>query len=165
MHWYLVHTKPRQEQCALENLERQGYTCYLPMLNAEKIRRGHLVIACEPLFSRYLFVRLGQDRSSQSWTPIRSTKGVCNLVRFGAEPAKVADDLIAFLQEQETLIQGMPQRLFEAGDKVQLQQQPFTGIEGIYQMAAGEQRAMVLIELMQRSVSVSVSLASLRKAV
>jgi hypothetical protein len=25
MHWYLVHTKPRRERCALENLQRQGY--------------------------------------------------------------------------------------------------------------------------------------------
>ena len=28
--WYLIHTKPRQEHIALTNLERQGYTCYLP---------------------------------------------------------------------------------------------------------------------------------------
>ena len=30
-HWYLIHTKPRQESVALENLERQGYQCYLPV--------------------------------------------------------------------------------------------------------------------------------------
>ncbi|MEN9764019.1 MAG: transcription/translation regulatory transformer protein RfaH, partial [Pseudomonadota bacterium] len=37
--WYLVHTKPRQEDIALMNLERQGYTCYLPRLSVEKARR------------------------------------------------------------------------------------------------------------------------------
>jgi transcriptional antiterminator RfaH len=30
MHWYLVHTKPIQEKCALDNLQRQGFKCYLP---------------------------------------------------------------------------------------------------------------------------------------
>ncbi len=34
--WYLIHTKPRQEHIALTNLERQGYTCYLPLLRVEK---------------------------------------------------------------------------------------------------------------------------------
>ena len=38
MHWYLIHTKPRQELRALENLERQGYECYLPLLPTEKIQ-------------------------------------------------------------------------------------------------------------------------------
>ena len=38
--WYVVHTKPRQEDKALLNLERQGYRCYLPRLTVEKIRRG-----------------------------------------------------------------------------------------------------------------------------
>ncbi len=75
MHWYLVHTKPRQEKCALENLQRQGFQCYLPTLPAEKLRQGVLTVADEPLFPRYLFIRLGQGDSAKSWAPIRSTKG------------------------------------------------------------------------------------------
>ena len=60
MHWYLVHTKPWQEKCALENLQRQGFQCYLPALPSEKLRQGMLVVKDEPLFPRYLFIRLGQ---------------------------------------------------------------------------------------------------------
>ena len=37
--WYLIHTKVRQERCAQDNLERQGYTCFLPQIRAEKLRR------------------------------------------------------------------------------------------------------------------------------
>ena len=44
MHWYLVHTKPRQEGLALENLERQGYECYLPTLPSEKLRQGVVTV-------------------------------------------------------------------------------------------------------------------------
>lgn len=60
MHWYLVHTKPKQEKYALENLQRQGYECYLPLLLSERIRQGILMVTDEPLFPRYLFIRLGQ---------------------------------------------------------------------------------------------------------
>ena len=39
----------------------------------------------------------------------------------------------------------------------------FAGIEGIYQMAEGERRVMVLVELLSKPVSVRVSPAGLRK--
>ncbi len=86
MHWYLVHTKPRLEKCALDNLDRQGYQCYFPTIPFEKLRQGLLTVADEPLFPRYLFIRLGQGDSAKSWAPIRSTKGVSRLVSFGIEP-------------------------------------------------------------------------------
>ena len=38
--WYVIHTKPRQEQRALTNLAQQGYQCYLPMITREKLGRG-----------------------------------------------------------------------------------------------------------------------------
>ena len=40
MHWYLIYTKPRQEKVALQNLEQQGYQCYLPLLPKEKLRHA-----------------------------------------------------------------------------------------------------------------------------
>ena len=163
MHWYLVHTKPRQEKCALENLERQGYQCYLPTLSSEKLRQGVLTMMDEPLFPRYLFIRLGQDDSAKSWAPIRSTKGVSRLVSFGVEPAKVDDDLIELLRAQETSAQGEPERLFKHGELVRLTNAPFTGIEGIYQMADGERRVIVLIEMLSKQVAVRVAPAGLRK--
>ena len=163
MHWYLVHTKPRQEKCALENLQRQGYQCYLPTLPSEKIRQGVLTVVEEPLFPRYLFIRLGQSDSAPSWAPIRSTKGVSRLVSFGGEPAKVADSLVEALRAQEAAVQAAPQRLFQPGDRVRLTEAPFAGIEGIYHMADGERRVMVLIELLSKQVQVRVAPAHLRK--
>jgi transcriptional antiterminator RfaH len=163
MHWYLVHTKPRLEKCALENLERQGYECYLPFHPAEKLHRGKLSIIDTPLFPRYLFIRLGQDLSALSWGPIRSTKGVSCLVRFGNEPARADDALIDLLKSHEHALQTEPERLFNPGEAVRLTEGAFNGIEGIYQIADGEQRAMVLIEMLSKPVAIRVETASLRK--
>ncbi len=163
MHWYLVHTKPRQERCALDNLQRQGFQCYLPTLPSEKLRQGMLTVADEPLFSRYLFIRLGQGDSAPSWAPIRSTKGVSRLVSFGVEPAKVADNLVEALRAQEASVQAEPERLFKPGERVLLTEAPFADIEGIYQVADGERRVMVLIELLSKQVRMRVTPASLRK--
>jgi len=163
MHWYLVHTKPRQEKCALENLQRQGYQCYLPTLPSEKLRQGAVMVMEEPLFPRYLFIRLGQRDSDPSWAPIRSTKGVSRLVSFGVEPAKVSDSLVEALRAQEASVQAEPEQLFKPGERVRLTETPFAGIDGIYQMADGECRVMVLIELLSKQVWVRVAPASLRK--
>ena len=163
MHWYLVHTKPRQERCALTNLERQGYQCYLPFFQQEKLRQGALAVVSEPLFPRYLFICLELGETAQSWAPIRSTNGVSRLVSFGTEPAKVDDRVVELLRAHEVSVQGAPERLFEFGQRVSLTEGPLAGIEGLYQMADGERRAMVLIELLSKPLIVRVPPATLRK--
>lgn len=163
MNWYLVHTKPRQEKCALDNLHRQGYECYLPTIPSEKLRQGLLTVSDEPLFPRYLFIRLGAGDSAKSWAPVRSTKGVSRLVSFGIEPARLDDGLIELLRTKELSVQVEPERLFKQGERISLTETPFAGIEGIYQMADGESRVMVLIEILSKPVAVSVAPASLRR--
>ncbi len=160
-HWYLVHAKPRQEKVALENLERQLYPCYLPVFRAEKVRRGVLSVTEEPLFTRYLFVQLDTDCKARSWAPIHSTRGVARLVRFGSEPARVSDELIAALREREAQT-SEAKRLFQSGQLVRMTEGPFAGVEGIFQMADGQLRAMVLIEMLSRPVAVSVNPAALK---
>ncbi len=163
MHWYLIHTKPRQELRALENLQRQGYECYLPLLPTEKIQQKLVAIVDEPLFPRYLFIRLDSSQSGKSWAPIRSTLGVSKLVTFGMEPAKVDHALIEFLRENEAKISEKPQRLFDVGDRLLVTDGPFAGIEAIYQMSNGEGRVMVLIELLSKPVKIVMAPQSLKK--
>ena len=38
--WYLVYTKSQQERVALENLSRQRYTAYLPLLRYRRRRKN-----------------------------------------------------------------------------------------------------------------------------
>jgi transcriptional antiterminator RfaH len=163
MHWYVIHTKPRQEQRALDNLAQQGYVCYLPMLATEKLRRGALKVVQEPLFARYLFIQLDSCNSGKSWAPIRSTLGVSRLVSFGTEPAKVDARLIEALQANNRSLCEEPQRLFKPGDPVQIKDGAFAGLQAIYQMPNGENRAMVLIEILTKAVKLTLSPASLRK--
>ena len=87
--WYVVHTKIRQEALAMTNLNRQGFECYVPMIKMEKMRRHKATLVKEPMFPRYLFIRLDTSGSGPSWSPIRSTLGVSQLVRFGGQPAVV----------------------------------------------------------------------------
>ncbi len=160
--WYLVHTKPRQEDVALLNLERQGYACYLPRLPVEKIRRGKAVATTEPLFPRYLFVQLDASGQGQSWSPIRSTLGVSTLVRFGTQPARVDDALVALLRQREH--ERPLQTLFEPGQAVRITEGPFAGLEAVYQTPDAERRSMILLEILSRPVVMRIETGALRPA-
>ena len=163
MCWYVIHTKPRQEQRALANLIQQGYQCFLPMLTLEKLKRGRLHLVEEPLFPRYLFIYLDNSRHGQNWAPIRSTIGISSLVSFGNTPAKIDVGLIALLQAQQDGLAVAPERLFHQGQVLLVSDGPFAGLEAIYQMQSGENRAMVLIELMGKVAQMQIAPASLRK--
>lgn len=157
--WYVIQTKPRQEFRAFEQLENQAYTCFLPTLSVQKIRRDKLEVTVEPLFSRYLFIRLNTVDSN--WSALRSTRGVSRLIAFGGELPTVPDECIDALRQAPTE-QQVP--LFQPGERVRIATGALAGLEGIYQMADGEARAMVLIELLCQPQKIKLGLELLRKA-
>lgn len=157
--WYVVHTKPRQETRALENLQNQGFHCFLPMMQVQKLRNQRVQTVAEPMFSRYLFIQL--DDTTQNWGPIRSTLGVSKLVSFGPQPAKVPPEFIDFLKEapQEAL-----ERMFAPGDSVLVASGPLQGLEGKYIAHDGETRGFVLVDLLGQPQKLRMAVESLRVA-
>lgn len=161
MNWHLIHTKPRQEQIALTNLQQQGYECYLPVRRYEAQASSGLVIMAEPLFPRYLFIRIGSGNQAKGWGPVRSTRGVSRLVCFGNEPAKADDKLVDALRLCDGRIQSLP--AFSHGDRVVVDYGPLNGLEALYQTHEGEKRAMILIEMLSRPTIVRIDRQHLRK--
>ena len=157
--WYLVQSKPRNEARALENLVRQGYETYLPLMEVERLQRGKLLKKMEPLFPRYLFLHL--EEGNDNWGPIRSTLGVAGLVRFGQAYAVVSHEVMEAVRERT---QDIRKTLFESGDNIRVVSGPLLGLEGVFEIADGEQRSFVLLEFMQKQQRVSVSTADLRAA-
>jgi len=155
--WYLVQSKPRNELRALENLVRQGYETYLPLMEVERLQRGKLLKKMEPLFPRYLFLHL--EEGNDNWGPIRSTMGVAGLVRFGQAYAVVSNEVMEAVRERT---QDIKKTLFAAGDAIRVVSGPLLGLEGVFEIADGEQRSFVLLEFMQKQQRVSVSTADLR---
>ena len=153
--WHLVHTKPRGEARSLENLERQGFEVFLPMITLQKVRRGKLTSVTEPMFSRYLFIRT--TTMVQDLSLVRSTLGVIQLVRFGTVPAKVPNDWVESMRLQPAV----HEKLFNAGDKLLIGNGMLKGLDAIYVQPDGETRAMVLINLLSKPHVVSYETANL----
>jgi transcriptional antiterminator RfaH len=162
--WYLVYCKPRQEAVARENLARQGYETYLPLLHDARRRRGKRVTLVAPMFPRYLFIHLNSQ--SDNWAPIRSTLGVVSVVRFGRAAARVPDDLLASLRsrEDEQGVQILPVEEYRSGSRVRITQGSFAGYEGIFQAATGRDRVTVLLDVLGRNARTSVDADSIEPA-
>ena len=129
--WYLIYSKPQQERLALENLERQGYPSYLPLIRNRRRRKGRYVSIIEPMFPRYLFVHLSDE--TDNWGPIRSTIGVANMVRFGMQAARVPDSLIEMMQERdEEGVQTLAPPELKPGDQVRIVEGVMAGYEAIF---------------------------------
>jgi transcriptional antiterminator RfaH len=154
--WYLIHSKPRQEKLTEENLQRQGYSTYLPMTSVRRRKRGKTVSEVGPMFPRYLFIQLSEE--TDDWRPIRSTFGVSNLVRFGQIPARVPDELITTLKvrEDDKGLCILPEREYQKGDNVRIAEGPFEGYEAIFQSKNAKDRVSLLVRVIEQSINISV---------
>ena len=149
--WFVVNTKPRQEQVARDNLQRQGYHVYLPRIAMQKRRRDQWHSISEPLFPGYVFVKLtlGQDNTA----PIRSTLGALGLVRFGTHTPSLDDSLIDWFKQQEQQQFEKTKTasdLFKSGAPVTILNGPFVGLQAVYEMLKSADRALLLISILGR---------------
>ena len=161
--WYVIQCKGGESFRAAEHLANQGYEVFHPVLEVQKKRRAKLEWVIEPLFPYYLFIRL--DRLVSDWRPIRSTRGVLKLVRFGDMPVAVNDALVATLREQGSDRDDATANLyFRAGDSVQVTEGPFKDLQAVFASHKGQERAIVLLELLQRQQRLEMPVAHLRRS-
>lgn len=158
-HWYVVHTKPQQEQLACDNLVRQGYQVYLPRIRvlkrSRRLRRQEAQL--EPLFPRYLFIQPGTP--GHSIAPVRSTLGVTTIVRFGEAPAVLRHETLLGIRDFETRQNDAGLEAispFQTGGKVQVVDGPLAGLEGLIS-SVSQERVIVLMQLLGHETRVNLS--------
>jgi transcriptional antiterminator RfaH len=118
----------------------------------------------ESLFPRYLFVRL--DDSKEDWAPIRSTRGVVGLVRYGNRTPPVPSDIVDWLQcnVDEWGCVPEPAPDYEKGDRLVIKDGPFAGYEGVFYGRRAEDRVTLLLTMMEQPQKVVFPEASVERA-
>jgi transcriptional antiterminator RfaH len=163
--WLLLQVKPRQESRALEHLERQKGECYCPQVQVVKLCRGKRTQVEEALFPGYLFINAQPEINGLSYTSIRSSRGVSKIVGFGAKPIKTSEALIQQikLREKEGLTDTKSESLPQAGDKINIIEGPFEGLEAVYSRTDGQQRSIVLINLLHQQAPIILTNTQIKK--
>ena len=155
--WYLIYAKPRQEKTAVDNLLRQAYEVYFPQIQVTRNRNSVRKVTIEPLFPRYLFIRL--DAHTDNWAPIRSTLGVTALVRFGAEPARVPDAFVDYLKSRQNAegLHEWAQPALQIGSRARVVSGPLAGYEGILIAKSGHERVVILMDMVHGQLRANLS--------
>ena len=129
-------------------MQNQNYHVYCP---SAKINNKVVV-----LFPGYLFIYL--DETTENFSPIRSTKGVSNFVRFGLSYAKISNKIIDFIKHNEIDTTKKIKKLndFKAGDKVEITEGVFKNCVAIFQSLKSDERVLLLINLMGQQQSIKI---------
>lgn len=151
-HWYAIHCKPREDARAELHLENQGFEIFRPKQHVRRRRGGRMVALVDSLFPRYLFIRL--DNVHENWAPIRSTRGVVGLVRWGNQVPTVPEPVVETLRArtgEDGCVAPAAVDCYRPGERLRIEEGPFAGLEGIFQARRGEDRVILLLELMRRA--------------
>ena len=162
MNWYLLQTKPNSHVTACKNLRRQGFDVFLPLINKTTKKNGKFLDFKAPLFSGYLF--MGSSIDPVPWKSVNGTRGVSKAVTLDGVYPPVSTHIIEGLQ-QRCDERGVFRSLndIEPGDRVKIERGPFAEFICSVEDIQDDQRAWVLIDILQQQIRADVSLEDVSK--
>lgn len=159
--WYAAYTNAHHEKRVAEQLARRSVEHFLPLYETVRRWKDRRVRLQLPLFPGYVFVRLAlRDRLQVLQVP-----GVANLVGFSGTPTALP------LEEIDTLrsslrdgVRAEPHPYLTVGRRVRVKAGPLAGMEGILVRKKNQDRLVISLDLILRSVAVEVSALELDAA-
>lgn len=148
--WTVAQTESQREHVAARALKISGFDTYLPEIKMK--RRGEWLT--QPLFPSYIFVRV-----VNGWHGIVWGIGVVRVLMAGEQPARLADSVIAQIQDRESRdgFIRLSRRRPLIGTKVRVLSGQFRGHIGLYDGMTARDRERVLLDLLGRSVPVELA--------
>lgn len=153
--WFAVFTTPRHEKRVEEHFRAREIESFLPLCRMRRQwkdgSRGTVQI---PLFSNYIFVRIGCGER----VPVLAIPGVISIVGGGRESMPVPDSYICFLREGLRGGRIEPHPYLITGMKVRIRSGVMAGVEGILLRKKSDFRVVLTLEMIMKSVKVEVQL-------
>lgn len=163
MSWVVVYTKPRQEMRAKENLENMGLEVLYPVRPIENVRQGIIAVDFECLFPRYIFVRNESDVFQKVMHTLRNIRGVSQVVKFGGRLAEIDDTTFQKIENFQRALASQPIKVYEEGENVVFTHGAFRDVRAIYKEPDGDKRVILLFELLNKPMKLSVPLAAIKR--
>lgn len=155
--WYALQVWSRKEAYVLAHLKGQGYESFLPTRRIQKKWSDRRIELEQPLFPGYLFCRF----NFQNRRPLVMIPGVVQIVGYNRQAIPVDENEIKAIQA--LVASGVPNQpcpYLEIGEQVRIESGPLRGLEGILVEFKGDQRLILSVTLLQRSVAVELDYAS-----
>jgi transcriptional antiterminator RfaH len=144
--WYVIRTKPKQEDRADHNLRVLRVETFAPKLRESRCKQGtgEQAYVIKPLFPRYIFARFDIHLALRK---ICFARGIHSVVSFGDGPTPVDENIIALLQSR-TLKDGFVRigEKLDYGDQIIVKYGALRGVVGIFEHETKDvDRVMILL--------------------
>lgn len=150
-HWWLIHTKPKQEKRFADELRIFGVSHYLPVTKCTAVTRGRNRVTRAPLFSGYLFMKGNAD---QRLTALKTNRTVAiHRVRDQTELEGQLWDLADLIEKEVPL--RIEDRLVP-GQYVRVKSGLLTDKRGVVIKQTGKSRLFIFVNDLLGGVSLEI---------
>jgi transcription antitermination factor NusG len=157
--WFALQVRTRWESSTALLLSGKGYKTLLPAYRTRKRWGGKLREIKAPLFPGYVFCAF----DAQKRLPILVTPGVIAVVGRGRIPLPVDDGEIAAIERiVSSGFHAEPWPYLELGQKIRIEGDALSGVEGILINFRGNHRIVVSVSLLRRSVALEIDRSCVR---
>jgi transcription antitermination factor NusG len=148
-HWYAIRVKSNRERVTADALRARDLEVLLPTQLDSRTRKPSLMT---PLFPGYLFCRF----DAHVRLPVLTVPGVVHIVGLGNVPLPIDPVEIAGVKAMiQSPLEVTPYPYPPLGRSVEIQAGPLRGVEGVVIAQKGEDKMVVSITLLQRSIAVA----------
>ena len=160
--WYVIQTKPGNEERAKTHLDNQGIETFLPLFETHQYCSGTIIAGIKPLFPNYLFAKLDLELH---YYKVKWTRGINRILGSGNLPIPISEIVVQTIMDRsgkDNIIKLEGE--LKDGDAVQVTSGPFKDLSGVFkQMISGKGRVKILLSLIGVDVPVQISRWQIKK--
>jgi transcription antitermination factor NusG len=152
--WFAIRVKSRTEKVVSTIARNKGYEEFLPLYQCRRKWSDRFKSVELPLFPGYVFCRLNPEFR----LPVLTIPGVMSFVGIGKVPVPIDDAEIAAIQGAIGAgLLAEPYPFLEVGQRVRLAEGPLAGTEGFLVDIRKQQRIVVSVSMLRRSIAVEIN--------
>jgi transcription antitermination factor NusG len=158
LRWYALRVKPQHESSVYSALQSKSLEGFNPTYKSRRTWTDRVKVIEQPFFAGYVFGRFAFCER----VPVLRTPGVVSVVGFGNQHTPIPDEELNAVQRLTASgLAAQPWPFLKLGQTVRIERGPLRGVEGLLLADKDSWRVVVGIELLQRSVSVTLDRDSL----
>jgi len=149
--WFVLHCKPRQEQCVADHLDAVGVSHYLPRIKQVRFYGKRKVKRELPLFPGYLFLN-GRREDAYS---VDRARGIVQVL--DAPDQDTIDwelQNIRFALDHDAPLIACAR--LKVGTRVAVRAGPFKGMQGLVEANKAADRIVLQVSMLGRAMSVEI---------
>ena len=151
--WFALRVKSRSEKLVASIARNKGFEEFLPLYQSRRRWSDRFKSVEVPLFPGYVFCRLNPEFR----LPLLTIPGVMSFVGIGKIPVSIDEaEIDAIRTAIGAGLAAEPYPFLEVGQQVRVAEGPLAGLEGLLVEVRKQQRLVVSVSLLKRSVAVEI---------